>query len=273
MPPKSLPPGGKVPSVCEADEGAIIERFLCRAQRPGAPILEVCAGNFAAAAATYFAHGGSSSQSPLHCVSAWRRKLRSFPCSSSSRRTRFAGLRREQRGIGQNAAGDGSDEHFVLIVAYPTPSGPSGHLPLTGGVGPGPPLRGTRTCWILQYFRRAKSERLFTITSGPLGPGFAKIAAGAVPLLRLAWPSRCLLVHCLRAGLGPAPTLKTGGFQICRRGGCPHPPVPNRVSFLGGPASVRPLREEGTALVFTRRGGLWPPESLPPSRGKVAREA
>ena len=29
----SLPPGGKVPSVCEADEGAIIERFLCRARR------------------------------------------------------------------------------------------------------------------------------------------------------------------------------------------------------------------------------------------------
>ena len=138
---------------------------------------------------------------------------------------------------------------------------------------PGPPLRGTRTCWILQYFRRAKSERLFTITSGPLGPGFAKITAGAVPLLRLALPSRCLLVHCLRAGLGPAPALKTGGFQICRRGGCPHPPVPNRVSFLGGPASVRPLRKEGTALVFNRRGGLWPPESLPPSRGKVAREA
>ena len=85
-------------------------------------------------AANYFAHGGSSSQwprppslvpsgqftlSPLHSVSAWRRKLRSFPCSSSSRRTRFAGLRREQRGIGQNATGDGSDEHFVLIVAFP----------------------------------------------------------------------------------------------------------------------------------------------------------
>ena len=45
-----------------------------------------------------------------------------------------------------------------------------------------------------------------------------------------------------RAGLGPAPTIRTGGFQICRRGGCPHPPAPNRVSFLGGPASVRPLR-------------------------------
>ena len=53
-----------MPSVCEADEGAIIERFLCRAQRPGAPILEVCAGNFAAAAATYFAHGGKVGKTP-----------------------------------------------------------------------------------------------------------------------------------------------------------------------------------------------------------------
>ena len=53
-----------MPSVCEADEGAIIERFLCRAQRPGAPILEVCAGNFAAAAATYFAHVGKVGKTP-----------------------------------------------------------------------------------------------------------------------------------------------------------------------------------------------------------------
>ena len=45
----------------------------------------------------------------------------------------------------QNATGDGSDEHFVLIVAYPTPSGPSGHLPLTGGVGPGPHYEGRIT--------------------------------------------------------------------------------------------------------------------------------
>ena len=127
----SLPPGGKVPSVCEADEGAIIERFLCRARRPGAPILAVCAGNFAAAAATYFAHGGSSSQSPLHCVSAWRRKLRSFPCSSSSRRTRFAGLRREQRGIGQNAPGDAADG-LRLRYAPPRSIGPLSPDPITG---------------------------------------------------------------------------------------------------------------------------------------------
>ena len=146
----SLPPGRKVPSVCEADEGAIIERFLCRARRPGAPILEVCAGNFAAAAATYFAHGGSSSQwprppslvpsgqftlSPLHSVSAWRRKLRSFPCSSSSRRTRFAGLRREQRGIGQNAPGDAADG-LRLRFAPPRSIGPLSPDPFYEGRSP-----------------------------------------------------------------------------------------------------------------------------------------
>ena len=139
-------------------------------------------------AAGYFAHGGSSSQSPLHSVSAWRRKLRSFPCSSSSRRTRFAGLRREQRGIGQNATGDGFDEHFVLIVALPTPSVATRHLPLTGGVGPGPHYGGY-PFGRAKNFRRAKSEWLLSFHSGPLGPGFAKIAAGAVPPPRLAWPS------------------------------------------------------------------------------------
>ena len=97
-------------------------------------------------AANYFAHGGSSSQwprppslvpsgqftlSPLHSVSAWRRKLRSFPCSSSSRRTRFAGLRREQRGIGQNAAGDAADG-LRLRYAPPRSIGPLSPDPITG---------------------------------------------------------------------------------------------------------------------------------------------
>ena len=40
--------------------------------------------------------------------------------------------------VGKTPPGTAPDEHFVLIVAHPTPSGPSGHLPLTGGVGPGP---------------------------------------------------------------------------------------------------------------------------------------
>ena len=34
--------------------------------------------------------------------------------------------------------GTAQDERSALIFAHPTPSGPAGHLPLTGGVGPGP---------------------------------------------------------------------------------------------------------------------------------------
>ena len=60
--------------------------------------------------------------------------------------------------LAKTPPGTAPDEHSVLIVAYPTPSGPSGHLPLTGGVGPGPPLRGTRSCSLLHHFRRAKFE-------------------------------------------------------------------------------------------------------------------
>ena len=50
------------------------------------------------------------------------------------------------------------NQENVGEFASPTPSGPSGHLPLTGGVGPGPSLRGTRSCSLLHHFRRAKFE-------------------------------------------------------------------------------------------------------------------
>ena len=53
--------------------------------------------------------------------------------------------------------GTAPDEHFVLIVAHPTPSGPSGHLPLTGGVGPGPHYGGY-PLEQAESFRRAKFE-------------------------------------------------------------------------------------------------------------------
>ena len=38
----------------------------------------------------------------------------------------------------ENRRGTAQNEHFVLIVAHPTPSGPSGHLPLTGESAPDP---------------------------------------------------------------------------------------------------------------------------------------
>ena len=86
--------------------------------------------------------------------------------------------------------GTAQDGHFVSIFAFPRT-----------------PLRGTRTCQVLQYFRRAKFEWLSAIPAGPPGPGSAKFAAGAVQLPRLALPSkrsRCWIRH---------------------KGGCPHPPA------------------------------------------------
>ena len=49
-------------------------------------------------------------------------------------------------------------------------------------------------------------ENFGGVSAAPLGAGYSKIAAGAVPQPRLALPSRCLLVRDRWAGLGPAPT-------------------------------------------------------------------
>ena len=63
----------------------------------------------------------------------------------------------------------------------------------------GPHLRGTRTCKSAENFRRAKSEWLSAVQSGPLGPGIPKIETNAVPVLRLALPSRWWLAWSRRA--------------------------------------------------------------------------
>ena len=118
-----------------------------------------------------------------------------------------------------------------------------------------PPLRGTRTCEVEQNFRRAKSERLSAVPSGPLGPGFAKIAAAAAPQPRLALPNQRL----------------RRGFR--RRGGCPHPPAPKwsaspvgRLRSKRAPSSVTaslcPFVPSGH---FPLIGGVV----LPPWRGKA----
>ena len=91
------------------------------------------------------------------------------------------------------------------------------------GCFPRTPLRGTRTREGVQNFRRAKSEWLFTITSGPLGPGCSKIAAGAIPRLRLAWPSRWWLVRSRRAR--PPGRAAFGCCKKSRRGGTPGRPA------------------------------------------------
>ena len=58
----------------------------------------------------------------------------------------------------KDARGSAQDGHSVSIFAAP----------------PRTPLRGTRTCWVLQNFRRAKFEWRFLVQSGPLGPGAVK---------------------------------------------------------------------------------------------------
>ena len=98
----------------------------------------------------------------------------------------------------QNAAGDGSDEHFVLIVAFP-------RTPFTGV-----------TPWGGQNPSGARNQEcLGAVPSGPTGGlCFEKIEAAAVPRLRLGFrtnapgPFSAVGAHSVRprAGLGPAPT-------------------------------------------------------------------
>ena len=113
----------------------------------------------------------------------------------------------------QNAAGDGSDEHFVLIVAHPTPSGPSGHLPLTGGVGPGPHYGGRVPVRLSKISGARKSEWVSEFQPGHWALGLQKL-----PLVRFhtcAWVSR---------------TNAPGRYAV-------------------GPVWDRPLREKGAASI------------------------
>ena len=116
--------------------------------------------------------------------------------------------------------GTAQDERSALIFAHPTPSGPSGHLPLTGGVGPGPPLRGlplavgrtfparkTRSAWSkfppphwglsllnLEGFA-VQDPRLVFRTNAP-GPVF--VVGATLTVARKAFPGgRLFKVHAL----------------------------------------------------------------------------
>ena len=75
--------------------------------------------------------------------------------------------------VTKGSPGDVADGHFVPI----------------GPLTPGPPLRGY-PLGQAEFFRRAKSEWRSAVPPGPLGPGFAKIASGAAPHLRLALTSQ-----------------------------------------------------------------------------------
>ena len=74
-------------------------------------------------------------------------------------------------------------------------------------------------------------ENFGGVSAAPLGAGYSKIAAGAVPQPRLALPSRWRLVLGCRAR------------------------PPGRAAYICGPASVRPLRKRREGFCDRRRGG------------------
>ena len=150
------------------------------------------------------------------------------------------------------------------------------------GCFPRTPLRGTRTCKSAENFRRAKSEWLSAVQSGPLGPGIPKIETNAVPVLRLALPSRWRLVLGRRAR--PPGRAAFGWLKKCRRGDTPGRPAPMgsaggprasptqfRKTFLkpvgeglappdvpryGGPVWDRPLQKDRNASTFSVGAGV-----------------
>ena len=169
---------------------------------------------------------------------------------------RFAGFRPAgrvpfPRGKGTKRRwGTAQDERSALIFALP----PDPHY---GGY-----LLGQA-----ENFRRAKMEWLSAIPPGPLGPGFAKIAAVAVPQQRLALPNQHLwCVSAVGAALAaahrafPLPGGRWHGEAVTDEGDRQIFPFP--ISLPPGKgAPVRTLgRMRGTvpvvrAVYSTRRGG------------------
>ena len=109
-----------------------------------------------------------------------------------------------------------------------------------------------------ESFRHAKSECLFAIQSGPPGPGCAKIAADAVPHLRLAFLSqRSRSVGAAhRAARGPPRSSAPTAFPHFVGAGVltrPRPATPGRNS----PWSVRCTYEYGGRTYGVDSGLLW----------------
>ena len=141
------------------------------------------------------------------------------------RRGRMRGQSKKQMSLEESCRAGACPRRLFLVCA--------GNFAACGRRGTFPAMgkhpkdrRGTRTCWILQHFRRAKSEWLVSIPAGPLGPGRMENCVGcnstAAPSLAeqvIAGPS-----SSGRSGTGPYE--RRDSFCIRRRGGCPHPPVP-----------------------------------------------
>ena len=96
---------------------------------------------------------------------------------------------------------------------------PPGHLPLTGGVGPGPHYGGTPSWEVVHHFRRAKSE----------------------------WPSKFPPGHWA-LGLQKLPPVR---FHSCAWVSQPTAPV----QILAGRSGTGPYKNNAAAPLSRRRGG------------------
>ena len=106
----------------------------------------------------------------------------------------------------KDARGSAQDGHSVSIFAAP----------------PRTPLRGTRTCWVLQNFRRAKFEWRFLVQSGPLGPGAVKNCGWCGSTSAPGFAEQVAAGPLSRDGLGPSPT-KWGTASVFAVGAGPRP--------------------------------------------------
>ena len=95
----------------------------------------------------------------------------------------------DRRGTAQNG-------HSVSIFAHPIPFVASRHLPLTGEVGPRPPIYGSYPLEQAESFRRAKSEWVSKFPPGHWALGLQKL-----PLLQFKF--RALMFPANAPGASP----------------------------------------------------------------------
>ena len=145
--------------------------------------------------------------------------------------------------------GAAQDERFALIFAHPTPSGPSGHLPLTGGVGPGPHLRGLPLGVGKTFPARKIRSAWVRFLPGHWALGLWKIGVGAVPLLRLPFPNQRPEAVFRRRGAQCAPAGRSGTGPYAETDAFPDTPQ--------GQVSSPARRRQRSSC----RGGYQPPEA------------
>ena len=175
-----------------------------------------------------------------------RRFLQGVPPSADG------GLLCPRRQSNQNAAGDGSDGHFVPIVAFPRT-----------------PLRGTPSCFVGASFPARKIRSAWVrFRPGPLGPWVCKNFGWCGSLCAPGFDEPTLPVQNsfpLGEG-GPVRTLDRMrgtvpiilSFRSTRRGGTPGPPAPKISAACRARRPGAPPRYGRAAARIAPTGG-WRP--------------